>query len=75
MIYYVDSIRSGSMDAEAYTRLDLRLGWRPTGNWELSVVGRNLLDTYHQEFATNTAQTTDLALIERSVFGQVVWRY
>lgn len=75
MIYYVDSIRSGSMSAKAYTRLDLRLGWRPARQWEFSVVGRNLLDSHHQEFALNTAQTTDLSLIERSVFAQVVWRY
>ncbi|CAI2717219.1 TonB-dependent receptor plug domain-containing protein [Nitrospina watsonii] len=75
MLYYVDSISSNGMKMKGYTRVDLRLGWRPMQSLELSVVGRNLLDPHHLEFATGTAQTTDLSLIERSVFGQVIWRY
>lgn len=75
MVYYVDSISSNGMKIKAYTRLDLRLGWRPASSWEFSVVGRNLLEPHHLEFAAGNAQTTDLSLIERSVFGQVIWRY
>ncbi len=75
ILYYVDSILASSTRIKSYTRLDLRLGWRPNSSWEFSVVGRNLLDPHHLELTTGTAQTTDLSLIERSVFGQVVWRY
>ncbi len=32
-----------------YTRFDLRLGWKPNKNTELSFVGQNLFDPSHQE--------------------------
>jgi iron complex outermembrane recepter protein len=34
----------------AYTTLDIRYGWRITRNFELSLVGQNLLDSRHPEF-------------------------
>ena len=47
MLYYVS--KNFSSDVKAYTRLDLRLGWRPTPDLELSFVGQNLLDDQHEE--------------------------
>ena len=37
---------------DAYSELDLRLGWRVTPQWRLSLVGQNLLDDEHVEFGT-----------------------
>ncbi len=37
MLYYVDALKSQEM--KSYFRLDLRLGWRPTKNFEFSLVG------------------------------------
>lgn len=37
----------------AYSTLDLRLGWQPTPNLDISLVGRNLLDEKHPEYRTN----------------------
>jgi len=35
---------------DSYTELDLRLGWRVSEHWDLSLVGQNLLDDQHAEF-------------------------
>jgi len=35
---------------DAYAELDLRLGWRASEQWELSLVGQNLLHEEHAEF-------------------------
>jgi hypothetical protein len=41
---------------------------------EFAVVGRNLLDDRHPEFAP-TFIGTQKTEVERSVYGMVVWRY
>jgi iron complex outermembrane receptor protein len=55
----------------AYAELDARLTWRYTANLDLSVVGQNLLHNRHAEFG---APATRL-YIERSVYGEVAWRF
>ncbi len=45
---YVDDVPS--QQAYHYTRLDMRLGWKPTPHLSLSVGGRNLLNERHREF-------------------------
>ena len=58
----------------AYTELDLRLAWRPAKNVEVAIVGRNLLNDPHQEFASELLDIPEMQ-IERSIFGQVVWKF
>lgn len=72
MAYYVNDIKpTATISIPQYTRLDLRLGWKPLQDMELSVVGQNLLDDRHGEFSpfiyNNQAQ------IGRSFYGQVKW--
>jgi hypothetical protein len=50
------------------------LGWRPTDNWELSLVGQNLLEPKHEEFKDVEA-TLLTTQIRRAVFAQAVLRY
>jgi len=40
-------VKAGNVPA--YTRVDLRLGWRPTDRLEFSLMGQNLFDPRHQE--------------------------
>lgn len=40
-----------------YTTLDVRLAWSPIEHWQLSLVGRNLLDKQHPEFNSATIAT------------------
>lgn len=55
----------------AYSTADARIGWRPTRQLELSVVGRNLLQPSHIEDAGDPGP---LVGIERSGYAQLTWR-
>ena len=55
---------------KAYTELDLRLGWRATPYWELSLVGQNLLQDSHSEF-----MFTPMIEFRRGVFLRSVWEF
>lgn len=52
MLRFVD--RSREQDIDAYAELDLRLGWRPSDRWEISLLGRNLLHDSHLEYIEPT---------------------
>jgi iron complex outermembrane receptor protein len=56
---------------DAYTEMDLRLGWRVRPQWELSVVGQNLLHDRHLEFIAGTPPE----MFERAVYVRSTWRY
>jgi iron complex outermembrane receptor protein len=62
------------LNVDAYDTADLRLGWRPRPDLELSLVGQNLLAGSHAEFAPDIIPTHPTA-VERGVYGNVVWRF
>ena len=70
---YVDSIPS--LNIPSYFTVDLRLGWRPRENLELSVTGMNLVEGRHPEFHNNFIPTGPTGLIERSVFAKLLWEF
>jgi hypothetical protein len=51
--------------------MDLRLGWRPDPRWEVSLLGRNLLDSQHAEFVTTNSLNEE---VHRSATLKVTWR-
>jgi iron complex outermembrane recepter protein len=67
---HVDSLPSPLVPA--YTELDLRLGWRATRTFDLSLVGRNLLHAHHPEFGSPGPTRQE---IPRSLYGRVAWRF
>ena len=69
---YVDQLPS--LDVDSYVTLDLRLGWRPHPNVELSVVGQNLLDSERLEFAPEEVPVSPTAA-ERSVYGKIKFEF
>jgi len=69
---YVDDLRMPRVPS--YVTADVRLAWSPRNNLEFSVVGRNLFDDRHPEFAP-TFVGTQRTEVERSVYATVVWRY
>jgi iron complex outermembrane receptor protein len=76
-LLHVDSIvvRSGtgpSSRIPAYERLDLRLGWRPSANLELSLVGQNLLEEAHLEYVSLDILSSTVA---RTVYGRVSYEF
>jgi len=69
---YVDAIKSGQIDS--YTEMDLRLGWKPIRNLELSICGQNLLHKQHAEYE-ETYVLSRPAEVPRSVYGKVTLRF
>lgn len=57
-----------------YVELDLRLGWKPIPNLDISVVGKNLLDNHHPEFISSFLNTQPTE-VQRSVYGKITWSY
>jgi len=55
----------------AYPAVDVRLGWRPRPEWELSLTGQNLLGNGHAEFTALATRTE----VRRAVFLEVVNRF
>jgi iron complex outermembrane receptor protein len=55
----------------SYSTVDLRLGWRPRPDLELSLSGRNLADGGHGEFTTVAFR----AEIGRSIYASVRWDF
>jgi len=69
---YVDNLPGLGVDS--YLTLDVRLGWKPTENLELFVVGQNLLDSHHAEFES-TFFGVHATEVEHSVYAGLTWRF
>lgn len=72
-LYYVDDLEN--LNVPEYTRLDVRVGWHPTDELELSLVGQNLTDPEHPEFGNSILSTGTATQVERSVFGKITWKF
>ena len=70
---FVDELPTFPVDR--YVTLDARLGWKPFKNLELSIVGQNLIEGYHQEFALETLDISINTEVERSIYGKITWRF
>ncbi len=76
-LYYMGALpnlptRQVSTSVGAYTRLDLRLGWRPRRDLELSLAAQNLLDDRHPEYV---AQDVIASQVPRGLYGQIKLRF
>jgi iron complex outermembrane receptor protein len=71
-VRYVDALPGPNIPS--YLALDLRLAWSPRKNLEVAIVGQNLLDDRHPEFAP-TFIGTERTEVERRVFATFQWRF
>ena len=69
---YVDDIPAFAIDR--YLTLDARLGWRANKNFDLSLVGRNLLDPRHSEYV-QFVSFNELHEVLREVYLMAEWRF
>lgn len=69
---YVD--RLSSLNIPSYYSLDFHLGWRPGTHLELSLVGRDLLNSKHLEFIPEFINTTPTE-VRRNISGRITWRF
>ena len=63
-----------TLNVDEYFELDLRLGWSPIEDVQLEVVGQNLLEGSHQEFAP-TFISSEVVAIKRGVYGKVTLEF
>jgi iron complex outermembrane receptor protein len=71
-LYYVSPL--SAQFVPAYTRLDTRVGWRPSQSLELSLGLQNLLQPRHVEFIS-PSDWGQHAQVPRSAYGKIVWRF
>jgi len=65
---YVDKVAA----ANGYFAADVRVTWRPTKNWEVSVVGQNLLSAGHLE---NPGQFVNTTYVGPEVYAKIVFNF
>ncbi len=76
-VYYVDRLRKTSFSKNTsipdYTSVNLRLAWHPHETVELSLIGQNLFNNSHPEFAGEIIlpQTE----VHRSIYAQLSWNF
>ena len=74
---WVDSFRyntSGTAaTVPAYWELEARLAWHVNENWEIAVVGQNLLHDQHAEYVVSSPNPREE--IRRSVYAKVSYRW
>ncbi|RMD84582.1 MAG: TonB-dependent receptor [Candidatus Dadabacteria bacterium] len=63
-----------SVDVRSYGTADLRLGWRPREDLEISLVGQNLLDDKHMEFGGSDFFAISPSAVQRGFYGKIVWK-
>ena len=75
-LYFIDKLTfrpdQSATPVPSSTQLDLRLGWHPVSNLEISLTGRNLLQ---QRYRAYLADDVTSSLIPRSVLAQIRWTY
>ncbi len=71
LFYFNDNLPAEGIDA--YTRLDVRLGWQPVDSVVVSLAGQNLLDDQHPEFSAFSYNNP--AQIGRAVYGKISWNF
>ncbi len=73
MARYVDNLKS--LVVPSYITMDARLAWRPRKHWEVAVVGQNLLQAHHWEFAGSSYNSPTYATeVPRGIYGTLTWR-
>ncbi len=71
-LYYVDDLPAQGVPD--YTRVDARLGWRPTDGLELSLALQNIFDKRHPEFVSVVSGLSSCEA-PRSVYGKITWEF
>ncbi len=67
---YVSRIENATVAVPGYTELDLRLAWLVTDQWELAIVGQNLLHDRHPEVGVEASRQE----LERTAYAKISWR-
>ena len=73
-LYYVDNVPQNNVSH--YIRTDIRLGWKPITNLDLSLGVRNLFDKQHREFGDAFSGNTIIASeVPRAFYLQLKYQF
>jgi iron complex outermembrane receptor protein len=70
-VFYVGRI--AGPEISGYTRLDVRAGWKPRSNVEISAGGRNLLQARHAEFGSG--ELVEAMPVGRTAYVKATWSF
>ncbi len=70
---YVDNLPNQNISS--YTTMDVRAGWKPSQNFEVSFVAQNLFDPRHAEFNAPVFVRTNATEVERGFYAKLTWRF
>jgi iron complex outermembrane receptor protein len=73
-VRYVDYIEVSGTSIDSYMEPNMRLGWKPRPDLELSLVDQSLLNRHHEEFLPGFI-TTQPAVVERSFYIKGIWSF
>ncbi|HLG30965.1 MAG TPA: TonB-dependent receptor, partial [Candidatus Brocadiales bacterium] len=73
-LYYVSRLHSEE-DISSYTRLDVRLGWHPRDDLELSLSVQNLLEKQNQENTGGAGSFFGSSEVPRSIYAKITWKF
>lgn len=68
---YVSKLPSFGTAVPSYITADARLAWKARENFELALVGQNLLNAHHAEFGIGPAQMQ----VERGLYGKITYQW
>jgi len=71
---YVGNVKVAGIDIDSYVALDLRLGWKPKPDLELSLIGQNLTDGRHPEFLPDFIDTQPTE-VKRNIYARLIWHF
>ena len=73
---FVDDLPSFAADnVEEYFDLDVRLGWRPTKDFEVALVGQNLVESQRFEFGASDIDKTLTSGVQRAFYVQLSYEF
>lgn len=76
-LYHVGRLKD--FNQPSYRRLDVRLGWRPRDDLELSLVGQNLTSKRHVEMPAGPLNRvslgTSVSSVPRSAYARLTWNF
>jgi iron complex outermembrane receptor protein len=72
ILRYVDTVSAGGVPG--YLEMDARLSWRPREDLEISLIGRNLLDSERPEY-DDTITLAVPTQVQRGIAGKIAWRF
>lgn len=71
MFRAISELPAPSQRISSYATSDIRLGWNVLGHVTLALVGQNLHEPRHAEFASGGTRSE----VQRSVYGSLAWRW